>query len=246
MTSRPLVILGFVIVIIAGIAAAGYIISGQGDTLVNGPDTSVPIVSTSAPSEPSDTNATSTSTTASSTLPAIPLPGQRNPPINTSSWFINVDDKLGYSIEYPSDLITGQSGDRFTLVFPKNTYFHWPLLDDVKVTISVASSCPKTIEGGPTDGQPVEFSLNGYSFVRTMGTDVGAGQRYEEIAYDLLQDGSCYRVSLLGHGANGAGFYVDDAALVKKYDAQHEADMEAVVDILNGMVGTLRILAQKH
>lgn len=238
MNSRPIVFLGIVIILIAVVAAVGYVIHDRV------PDTaSLPLpispVSTSTPVESSVPTASSTPGNT------MPLPGQRHPPIDTSSWLIHPDNKSGYSIEYPPNLITGSNNGRFTAAFPKNTYFHWPLLDDVKVTVSASSgACPEIETPRAASDDPVEFTLNGYKFKRTIGTDIGAGQRYQEIVYDLLLDDTCYRVDLLAHGANGAGLYVDDASLVKKYDAQQEADMTAVVDILNRMVSTLRILAR--
>ena len=183
---------------------------------------------------------------ASSTLD-FPIPGQKIPFIDTTSWLIHADTKIGYSVEYPPNLIPGGSADQFTVAFPKNLYFHWPLLDDVKVTVSVSPhSCPNIATHGPTDPSPIEFAMNGYKFSRNISTDVGAGQLYTEVTYDTLTNGSCYRIDLLDHGTNGAGFYVDDVSLVKKYDGQHAVDMAGVIDVLNSMVGTLRVLAQSN
>lgn len=251
MTSRPLVFLGIIIIIIAGIAAAGYVLNGR-NALPNDASSDSTGTTTEATTSSTFYNATSTSSaTGSSTADngsststlaySVPVPDPKA--IDTTAWLINVDNKNGFSIEYPSNLTLNTDG---SFSFPKNLYYHWPLLDDSKVTISTAPKCPVLTADGGRAGVPVQFSLNGNKFAQSIGTDVGAGQLYTEIAYDTTMNGSCYHIDFLDHGTNGAGFYVDDNSLIKKYDDQHTADMAAVIAILNGMVSTFHVLAAGH
>ncbi len=233
MSSRSLVILFVSVILLAFASLVGYVMYERSHrTLILPPGTTN--------TQPSS-QATSTSNASSSAPYSFPLPVAA-PSINMASWPMYVDNELGYSIEYPSGFLPGAHEGVFTLAVPKGTYFHWPLQDDVKITILASSSCPKVIEGAASSS-PISYSLNGRKFTRTIGTDVGAGNRYLEIADDTKANGVCYHISLLDHGTNGAGFYVDDPSLIQKYDAQRDADLAAVVSIFNAMVSSLRILA---
>ncbi len=233
MSSRPLVILGVIIILIAVIAGAGYVMHT---------DSAAPAAhSTSTPSNTEYGISPATSTPmASTTWQSIPLPAATTT-VNTTSWPIQVDAQEGYSIEYPQNFVPSVNEGVFVLIVPK-TYFHWPLQDDVKITVSASTSCPDIIGGG-SKSAAATYTLNGHAFTRRIGTDAGAGNRYVEIADDTKSKGICYHVSLLDHGTNGAGFYVDDRALAAKYDAQHDADFSAVLSLFNAMISSLRILA---
>lgn len=232
MTSKPLVYLGVIIIIIAVVAAAGYIIKGSPSGSVT--DTIVEPVN-----EPVDI---ATTTVVKSFWSQVPYPADSR--IDTSSWKLYVDKSKRYSIEYPANLILGTAGDTFSFVFPKNTYFHWPLLDDAKVTVSIGDRCPGLVSGNDDFAATSTVNLNGYAFNRKVGTDAAAGNRYFEITYDTSVGGKCYQISFYNHGANGAGMYVDLASLVAKYDAQHETDLIATIHMYNAMVKTFRILAK--
>src|ERR1019366_5399835 len=56
--------------------------------------------------------------------------------IDTASWVPYTNNELGFSLQYPKDLIinTGTPGT-LILAVPKDSYFHWPLLDDAKISI---------------------------------------------------------------------------------------------------------------
>ena len=144
-------------------------------------------------------------------------------------------------MEYPPNLVENATGGVLSLAFPKDGYFHWPLLDDAKVTVSVATTCPQIVSY--QQAQTQKFTLNGLPFTRTVGFDVGAGNRYLEIAYDTISAGKCYHFYFIDHGTNGAGFYVNDSSLIKKYDSQHDKDLSAVLSAVNGMAANLHILA---
>jgi len=265
MTSRPLVVLGTVIITIAIVAAGGYLVNYRNNQTNPNQTPSNPseIASSTVPTGVSPSFYQSTTTTNSSTpsrpvstpiinhpsspsastTPNVPFPTGNS--VDASSWLMYVDNQRGFSIQYPPDLIESVNAGVLTLAFPKNSYFHWPLLDDAKVTVTAAPTCPTVDLGGPqTDTATV--SLNGNTFTRLVGTDVGAGQLYTSVIYDTQTKGTCYRIYFLDHGTNGAGFYVDDTALIQKYDSQHSADMKAVFTILNGMVEQFHILAKPN
>ena len=266
MSSRPLVILGIIIILIAVIAAAGFVMNGRGapyqagipvtdqstnasstDTANISPSfyqsTSTPDSSTSAGGSGSSPGAASIvrpNANGSISLTGIPFPASST--VSTASWIIYVDNADGYSYEHPSNMTQGSQGGSVAFTFPKNSYFHWPLLDDAKMSVLVGPSCPSVIEGAFGQG-PVKFTLNGRDFTRVIGTDVGAGQLYTEIAYDTKAGGQCYHIDFLDHATNGAGFYVDDASLIAKYDAQHAVDLAAAISVFNGVVNSFRVLA---
>lgn len=234
MTSKPLIFLGIVIVIIASLAGTGYILNKDGKF-------SDPAVDNNSAIQEVLANQASSSATVIKPYSDIAYPASST--VDTASWQIYIDKEQGYSLEYPSNLIRSVNAGILSLVFPKNTYFHWPLLDDVRVNVSVSTSCPAVLGGG--EGvETNKFTLKNYNFTRSVSTDVGAGQRYLEVAYDTKYKGFCFHISLLDHGTNGAGFYVDDASFIAKYDAQHKEDLEKTIDILGGIVKTFKILAQ--
>jgi len=164
----------------------------------------------------------------------------------TSSWrtysnTAGANASAGYSLRYPSNLsINTDIAGNIVLAFPKDQYFHWPLLDDAKITIIASSSCPTVINDRP-DSQPTTLTLNGYSFTRTEGGDVGAGNIYRELAYDTQAGDICYHIDFLDHGANGAGLYVGDQSLIASYDAIHTTDLTGVVSVFNAIVNTFRL-----
>jgi len=232
MKSRSSFFLIVIIVIIAAIAIAGYFMDKKTRSVA------VPVVP-----------AVST-TTVPTTDPfmGIPFPTVTST-ADTSSWETYTDRELGYSVSYPSNIVISHDAGALILAFPKSLYFHWPLQDDAKLTITVASTCPAILTkgglSGPNGSLPEAFSLNGLDFNRMIGTDVAAGNRYFEIAYDTVSNGFCYHMDFLDHGANGAGLYVDDSSLIKRYDDAHTIDLARTVDSLNAIVGSFRILAQK-
>jgi len=179
----------------------------------------------------SDTNsATSTNQIASSTA-------------DTTSWKTYSNDELGYGLKYPSDLIFNYGGTPLILAFPKKSYFHWPLEDDVKITVMASSTC-----SGPTVSSDYDhvststLKVNGLVFAKTEGSGIGAGNVYGRTTYDIRGNGACYSLILDSHGANGAGLYVSDSALIKKYDDQHATDFYALMNTVYGILGTFEVL----
>ncbi|MDE1975215.1 MAG: hypothetical protein KGI49_01755 [Patescibacteria group bacterium] len=261
MSSRPLVILGIVIIFIAIAASIGYLAKGSGgltgveDQIGNdiaSSSSGQPVGTTTSPefygsaspqsSPVSSGPAVGVEPYASSTFD-VPMPASGGQSaVDTSSWLIHVDNAAGYSVEYPSNMMESAAAGVLTLVFPKSIYFHWPLEDNAKITVYATTTCPSVISGAIGSG-PQNITLNGLSFTRNIGTDVGAGQLYTEVAYDTYSGGKCYRVDFFDHGTNGAGFYVDDVSLIQRYDAQHATDMQAAFAVMNGIVGSLKIIS---
>ncbi len=253
MNSKPAVIFGGLIILVAIIAAISYAWSGRFPSSV-GQEARSTIKDISVATDATTTSADFYSqgglntATSSGQVPVVPLPDAVSAAIDTSAWQMYVDNKSGFSLEYPSTLtqITNPDGS-FALAFSKSAFFHWPLLDDARLSVSATpETCPPLSLGG-ADGQPASkqtVSMNGLSFTRQVGTDVGAGQLYTQVVYDTINNGYCYRLSFLDHGTNGAGFYVDDLSLAQKYDAVHATDMQTVYETLNAVVGTFRVLAR--
>ena len=158
--------------------------------------------------------------------------------IGTTLWTTYTDNELGYSIQYPKDLVinTGTPGT-LIVAFPKDKYFHWPLLDDVKISVVASSTCPDVI-----NAKLATVTANGYTFNRQEGGDVAAGNIYRELAYDMTSGSYCYHIDLLDHGSNGAGLYVGDQSLIARYDAQHQTDLEAVLSVFEGMVNSFKVV----
>ncbi len=183
------------------------------------------------------------SASASSTAPAdiLSTASPASSTIDTSSWRTYSDPQSRYSIRYPGNVsVNVNANGNLVLAFPKDQYFHWPLLDDAVVTVTASSSCPK-VQGPPGVTAPTTLSVNGYEFTRIEGGDVAASNIYRELAYDTQGKNLCYHIDFLDHGANGATLYVGDQSLAAGYDATHAIDLSAVIGMFNAMVNTFRI-----
>jgi len=100
--------------------------------------------------------------------------------------------------------------------FPKNDYFHWrsSIRHGHRGCLAVLSSGRECRRRGAFSKTSAPFLIGNYQFTRSVGTDVGAGERTLEVAYDTKAGGQCYHIDFIDRGANGAGFYVDDASLI--------------------------------
>ena len=160
--------------------------------------------------------------------------------IGTSNWKTYANNELGFSILYPQDFtVSTDNPGSLTLMVPKDRYFHWPLLDDVKITITASSTCPSILAPAISTSTT---SDNSHIFNISKGSDVGAGNIYRELAYDTVNNNVCYHIYMLDHGTNGAGFYVSDQDLIDKYDSQHQNDLDSFLKIFVGMVDTFKII----
>jgi len=166
------------------------------------------------------------------------------PTVDTSSWKSYANNELGFSLKYPSDIIMNDGGQSLLLAFPKETYFHWPLQDDVKITVVASTTCAgsvKSINFGDISTSTITIALQ--TFNVTAGTDIGAGNIYKEIIYDIPGNSICYSLILNSHGANGSGLYVNDPALIKKYDDQHTAENASLMDSVYGILGNFKVIS---
>jgi hypothetical protein len=171
------------------------------------------------------TNATSTDSFATST-------------IDRTSWKYYENVELGYGLKYPEDLIVNFDEKTLILSFPVKTYFHWPLEDKVKITVTASSTC---LSLGNNDkygqsGSVSDLVVDAHKFTRTKISDVAAGNVYNTVTYEIMNNGFCYSLEYYSHGSNGAGLYVDNPDLIKKYDNQHKLDVDNVTNIIHGIL----------
>jgi len=179
---------------------------------------------------------TATSTVVVSFLTIIPTASST---IVDSSWKSFTDASGLFDLSYPSNLLTQGNGSTTVFVFSKDTYFHWPLQDDVQVTVGVGLICPEFGNGEQISSSTVVIGEN--KFLRQISQGVGAGNIYNSIGYSIKSAGKCYYFNMLDHGARGADLYVDDQDLISKYNNQREIDMQNVVTIFNSMISSVHL-----
>ncbi len=156
--------------------------------------------------------------------------------VDTSSWKVYKNDELGYSIKYPDDLIINYDELKLLVAFPQKNYFHWPLLDDVKLTLLATSTCQSI------NASSSQITINDRFYdIESDTTDAAMGSRWRETVYKIKGDNVCYKIYVNARGTNGAGFYVDDQSLVKKYDNQHDIDTVNVNAIIWAILGSFEI-----
>ncbi len=160
--------------------------------------------------------------------------------IDISSWKSYKNDILGFQVSYPDNLITNGDDSSTILAFPKDEYFSWPLQDDLKITISASTACQTLLNSSPI-ATTSSFTLNEHTFTRQLGQDIAVGNRYLEIIDTTIVNGICYSIYLFDRGANGAGLYVDDQELIKRYDADYLAHMKVVMEIFNAITANISI-----
>ena len=158
-----------------------------------------------------------------------------NSTADVSKWKTYNNQELGYSIKYPEDLIVNYDALILILSFPKDKYFNWPLLDNVKLTLVASSTCSLDIASSS------EITINNVKYKVLKSTDAAMGSVYKKDIYEIYGNNVCYVATLDSRGTNGAGFYVDDPFLIKKYDNQHKLDLDRVIDIIYGILGSFEI-----
>jgi len=162
--------------------------------------------------------------------------------VDFSSWKSHSSQELGYSLKYPSDLIMNRDEFRLILAFPKKLYFSWPLEDSVKITVTASTTCasdnPETFGVKPKQSS---ITIENKKFVVNKIDDIAAGNRFDVISYEIKENSICYSLLYHSQGANGAGLYVDDPILIKKYDEEHAYNQKKVNDVIIGILSTLDI-----
>lgn len=164
------------------------------------------------------------------------------PKVDVSKWKSYINEELGYSFKYPDNLILNKSDLEVFLAFPKDIYFSWPLLDNVRLSITASSSCDrsKLLEYGNIS-TTTKIIVGGKDYTVLKAGDIAAGTVFERITYEKIGNNICYSVLFESKGTNGAGFYVTDPILVKKYDDQHKLDREALSEIVYGILANFEI-----
>jgi hypothetical protein len=155
--------------------------------------------------------------------------------VDVSKWKTYNNQELGYSIKYPEDLIVNYDALSLILAFPKDKYFHWPLLDDVKLTLVSTSTCASNIASSSM------ITINNIKYRLSKSDGAAMGTVYKEDVYEINGNNVCYKITYNSKGTNGAGFYVDDPSLIKKYDNQHSLDNDEVIKIIYGILGSFKI-----
>jgi len=156
-------------------------------------------------------------------------------------WKSFKSEELAFQVKYPPDLIFNDGQTSVILAFPKSVYFHWPLLDESKITIAVNPVCP--VETANDSEVRTTLVVNGRSYLVTTKTEPAAGNIYTETVYHPEKEEVCHIITFTNRGANGAGLYVDNANLIKKYDDQHTADIIAVNEVLYGILASFESLS---
>ncbi|MEA2715009.1 MAG: hypothetical protein QOG91_37 [Candidatus Parcubacteria bacterium] len=243
--SRSLVFLS-IIIVVGGIFLFGYH-SGFKNPPAPPADLQSPSPTTS-PSAPLPTGTSTATTTAAATSAGTSSPADTllaSSTSDVSAWKTYGNDELGVEFAYPADLVINEQGTSVALAFPKNGYFHWPLLDDAKITVSALTSCPSWFQSGEVSpSKPASTTVNGYGLTYLEGSEGAAGNIYLQYEFHLQAKQACYVINLFDHGTNGASLYVDDRTLVKKYDDQHEVDINAVKAVFAGLVKSFQVRTQ--
>lgn len=161
--------------------------------------------------------------------------------VDMSSWVDYSDQELGYSLKYPDNFITNHDGLNLILALPKKDYFSWPLLDDVKIVVMASSTCfSNTLD---ISLKPKYLTVDDkIDFVSYKTEDVAAGTRHLRNIYEIKKDNICYSLVHSSRGTNGAGFYVNDEILVKKYDKEHRNNQDKIDQIIIGILASFNLI----
>ena len=158
-----------------------------------------------------------------------------NSTVDISKWKTYNNQELGYSVKHPEDLIVNYDALTLILAFPKDKYFHWPLLDDVKLTLVATSTC------SINNASSSEITVNDIKYKVLKSDEAAMGSVYKKDVYEIYGNNVCYVITMDSKGTNGAGFYVDDPFLIKKYDNQNKLDSDNVMNIIYGILGSFEI-----
>jgi hypothetical protein len=164
--------------------------------------------------------------------------------IDTSDWQTFTSYELGFSIQYPPDLTIDTSDpSAFKAAFPRTTYFSTVYADDVSLDVNVNATCTPIIAGStvvPTQN----VTIGGVDFTKDETSDIGAGNIYDTVLYDALNNGVCYQITVVDHHANGAGLYAgDDQTQIASLTAARDSEYSHVSDIVMAMISSFNFVS---
>ena len=161
-----------------------------------------------------------------------------SPVAGTEKWYVY--SELDYNFRYPKDLVKSQvaGGTRFTA--PIKSYFRTILANEAYITAyAPAKTCPVS-EGETFSATSTIKTSDGLVINKVDLSGVGAGQLYRGVDYTISKSGLCYEMSLYTHSTNGAGFYFNNATMIKNTDATHSEDMANFIALVDTIVTTFK------
>ncbi len=183
----------------------------------------------------SSTAATASSSVATATSSAVAA-------VDTSTWQTYTNYELGFSIQYPSDLVVDSSDPAvFSATFPKTNYFSTAYADSVSVSVTENTQCPSIPEGDvvhPTQ----RVNIGGVNFLKDETSGIGAGNIDDITSYDAIQNGVCYQILFSDRHANGAGLYVSDPSQINMMNTARANEFAHVTNIVNAMVTSFNFI----
>jgi hypothetical protein len=155
--------------------------------------------STYTPTPTRTVTGTPPSPTATSTPTMTPTGGT---PISSVNWATYQNIKYGYSVKVPSPpIITGSDPSlmKLTLPIPSGTNLIAEYVD-ISSTENVTSCTSSGANADPNKNQNV--TVNNVTFLRQEGTDQGAGQIRDWVAYSTLRGTTCISLLFVMHSGN--------------------------------------------
>lgn len=223
---------------------AGVVLGIGGFTIgciMSGSSSSVTMISQGVPHIPKVISGVATSTLIGSSVQTAQgdVAGKvATTSIDTRNWANYTNYELGFSINYPRDLIVdaGSQQNTITFSFP-SSYYTSVMRDAVRVSVAVNATCTPVqlyTDRAESDGDVV--MINGIRFAQDSQHGIGAGT-YDDIkTYDANQNGACYRITFSSHGGNSAGALTSDRAKIASIDAAHGHDQARVNSIVYAML----------
>ncbi len=150
-----------------------------------------------------------------------------------ADWPFYCDNTHGFLIQYPPDSILGTTDAGIThidlSVLPGTN------LGEKYVEITVqenGETCTSPLATGyvPEAVQTEELVINGLSFIKQSGSDAGAGNYYNWIAYSTGRDGMCASFGFVLHSTNRYNYPTPPP----------EYDFEAETAVIEQMMGSFR------
>jgi hypothetical protein len=159
------------------------------------------------PTSASPVSATPTSaSTPAPTLTATPTLATGTPQANSNTY---TNQTYSFQFTYPGQgQISNQTttGAHITLPFTPGTNLVEKYLDVNVATNATTCSSPLTQGYTPGSFQSQQVSINGINFVKESGTNSGAGNTYDWVAYSTLKGTNCISLSFTLHSTNPGNY----------------------------------------